>query len=51
MKQRGVRFDEQRALDRKKVSRRAAAPRTSDRFKDPLFIAQLESDLIKKIID
>jgi hypothetical protein len=40
MKQRGARFDEQRALDRKKVSRPNEASDTSERLKDPSFIAQ-----------
>jgi len=40
MKQRGARFDEQEDAWSEEASRRAEAPGTSDRFKDPLFIAQ-----------
>ena len=40
MKQRGARFYEQRALDRKKVSRPNEPLGTSELPKDPSFIAQ-----------
>ena len=40
MKQRHAKFDEQRMLDRKKVSRPNEASGTNERLKDPSFIVQ-----------